>query len=91
MRVGQARKRDANESAIVDAFRKLGCLVHRVSEKGFPDLIIWHARTGLRLVEVKAPRGTLTPAQVAHRADGWPVQIVRSVDDAIDILRRRTR
>jgi hypothetical protein len=30
---------------------------------------------------VKGPKGTLTPDQQRFQLDGWPVSVVRSVDD----------
>ncbi len=82
MRVGQSRKRDKNEPEIVDALRKVGVRVQRISERGFADLICM-TKDGVVLLEVKSKRGKLTEAQVEHRADGWPVVIVRSRDEAL--------
>lgn len=83
MRVGQARKRDANEAGIVTALERCGLLVQRISERGFCDLIVRGHRCGIVLLEVKSKRGKLTEAQVEHRQDGWPVVIVRSAADAL--------
>lgn len=89
-RVGQARKRDANEPAIVQALERIGVKVQRVSAPGFADLICWHPREGVRLLEVKSARGKLTPLQVEHRQDGWPVCIVRCEADALAVFGVRT-
>jgi hypothetical protein len=87
MRVGQARKRDANEPLIVETLRKMGILVTRASIPGFPDLICWHPQQArLVLLEVKSQKGTLTKAQQQHTAEGWPVTVVRSVTEAMELF-----
>ena len=85
-RVGQARKRDANEPAIVQALQRIGARVQRVSEKGFCDLVVFHPTQGIVLVEVKTAKGKLTDAQVEHRRDGWPVCIVRNTAEALALF-----
>lgn len=82
MRVGQARKRDSNEPEIVRALKQIGVTVHKLSAPGLPDLLTWHPREGVRLIEVKAPKGTLTEAQI-DTFEGMPVCVVRSVADAL--------
>lgn len=86
MRVGQARKRDANEPLIVDALKKAGVVVRKANIPGFPDLVCYKPTHGLFLLEVKSASGTLTPAQVKHTAEGWPVVIVRSPADALAVF-----
>ena len=81
-RVGQSRRRDSNEQAIVKALRQVGALVIRVSERGAPDLIVYYRRR-IVLLEVKTKAGKATEAQEASSALGWPVQTVRSIDDAL--------
>lgn len=81
-RVGQARKRDANEAEIVKALRKVGASVIRISEKGAPDLVVFY-RGIVSLLEVKSRLGAATMAQDATKAQGWPVVTVRSVDDGL--------
>lgn len=83
MRVGQARKRDQTEAPIVDALRRVGVRVYPISAKGFADLVCFTPRVGLILLEVKAPRGKVTSAQNLFHEAGWPVQIVRSVPEAL--------
>lgn len=64
------------------AMRECGWLVHDTSSQGngFPDLVC--ARNGVVvLVEIKLARGKLTADQVAFMDNGWPVTIVRTVDD----------
>ena len=80
-RVGQARRRDASEKAIVAALEALGAHVTRVSGVGAPDLLVrWRGR--LWAWEVKSATGTRTQAQQESQ---WP--IVRSVDEAIAALK----
>jgi hypothetical protein len=86
-RVGQARKRDANEPEIVQALRKSGSLVQRVSERGFCDLICQTLFGRVVLLEVKSKGGTLTKAQRNHTDGGWKVTVVRTVDDALKACR----
>ncbi len=85
MRVGQSRKRDANEKAIVEALRAVGAEVTRISGVGAPDLLI---RLGGRVIglEIKGPRGKRTAAQVATQ---WP--IVRDVASALAAIGVKTR
>ncbi len=78
MRVGQARKRDANEKVIVDALRKLGAHVTMISGEGAPDILV-RFLGGLWAFEIKAAKGKRTDAQDVTE---WP--IVRSVDDALN-------
>lgn len=79
-RVGQTRKRDANEQAIVDALKAVGAHVTRLSGEGAPDLLIAH-RGRLWAVEVKSGKGKRTKAQ---EQTNWP--IVRSVDEALKVI-----
>lgn len=77
-------KVDGNHAAIVEALRATGWKVRSLASvgRGMPDLLI--ARHGIvRLVEVKTPKGTLTPHQVKMVDEGWPVVILRSVDEAL--------
>lgn len=84
MRAGRRLgRRDLNESAIVDALRKAGFRVRHISQKGFCDIVVYSERVGVRLLEVKSAKGKLTADQVRHTAEGWPVQIVRDVADAL--------
>lgn len=81
-RVGQTRKRDGNEQAIVKALRKAGAKVIRISEKGAPDLLVSY-RDRVFLLEVKQAAGKLTTAQALNAAMGWPVTITRSEIEAL--------
>jgi hypothetical protein len=79
----RARRTDANHRQLLEALRRCGWAVvstHVVG--GFVDAVAWHPSRGVRLLEFKQPKGTLTASQRGLLADGWPVVIVRSVDEA---------
>lgn len=79
-RVGQTRRRDLNEKAIVDALRAIGADVTRVSGPGAPDVIARY-RGQLYAFEIKSQKGTQTEAQ---RETQWPV--IRSVSEALEAV-----
>lgn len=82
-------KRDANERQIVETFRALGCLVARLDQP--VDLLIYvpMARDQrMHLVEVKVPGGQLNDNQQGFVALGWPVHIIRSVDEALALVKK---
>jgi hypothetical protein len=78
-------KRDANERAIIQTLEARGYSVAQVSGKGVPDLLVGRGGRQVWLVEAKAQKGTLTPAQVKWREKwtGPPPITLRSVEDAI--------
>lgn len=83
-----AAKRDLNEEAIVQALRKAGASVERLSgTPGLPDLLVGY-RGANSLLEVKRPRGKYTPDQ-KRWAEGWrgaAVYMARSVDEALEFI-----
>lgn len=82
-RVGQARRRDTVERAIVDALKAIGCDVTRVSGPGAPDILV--RRQGrLQGFEIKSHGGKRTPAQEQTQ---WP--ILRSVEEALAAITTR--
>jgi hypothetical protein len=98
-RVGQTRKRDANEAQIVAALRRCGAQVLRLGSPDAPDLLVrcgafqcitdsyqgQHGRVWGKyvLMEVKAAKGKLKPGQTDFHRL-WPeTVIVRSVADAL--------
>ena len=83
----RAARRDKNESEIVAALVKAGATVVPLSAAGCPDLLCGF-RGSTFLLEVKAEKGRLTPDQLAwHKAwEGYPVKVVRSVDDALQAI-----
>ena len=84
-------KIDSNQTAIVEALRKRGWLVLSLAPMGggVPDLLIakpyryGHPDFQPVLIEVKTPKGKLTPDQDAFIEQGWPVTVIRSVDEAL--------
>lgn len=80
-----AARRDANEPAIVDALEAIGVFVRRLSEPGLPDLLCYHPREGIRLLEVKMPAGKLTAPQKATQRY-VPFAIVESVSEALALF-----
>lgn len=83
-RVGQVRRRDANEKAIVKALEAVGAAVFRVSGKGAPDLLVYYQAHWLP-VEVKTKGGSLTTAQIAARVTA-PYPVVSSVEEALQLF-----
>lgn len=85
-----ARKVDDNQADIVAALRAVGqqvVLMHAVGG-GFPDIIA--CRNGrAHFIEIKSAKGRLTPAQKVFFAEwqGPEIRIVRSVDEAIGVVR----
>lgn len=81
----RAKRVDANHGEIKRAFERMGCDVIDLSRVGgsVPDLLVRvRAVNRWMLVEVKTPKGRIKPGQAAF-AERWPVEVVRSVDDAI--------
>ena len=80
-------KRDANEPAIVQYLEASGATVHRLSSAGVPDLLVGY-RGQTHLVEVKGEGKKLNANQVDFVSGwkGWPVVVIRSVEDAKDWL-----
>lgn len=81
----KAAKRDENEPEVISGLKWAGFSVSQLSGKGIPDLIA--GRNGVTyLIEVKMPKGKLTPDQVEWHNDwlgGKPV-ILRSFEQAIE-------
>ena len=75
-------KRDKNEREIVAALRLVGCKVMLLDQV---DLLVLHNEQ-LYLMEVKAPDGRMTKSQEALVKEGWPLYIIRTVDDALSAL-----
>ena len=81
-------KRDHNELEIVNALRAIGASVAHLSSKGIPDLLV-SFRNKLYLMEVKKPKGKLTPDQIKfHKSWKGEIYIVRTVQEAIEILNK---
>jgi hypothetical protein len=60
--VRRRARTDRNHAEIRDGLRAAGCTVKDLSfaGEGFPDLLVWSRRVGVRLMEVKRPGGKLT-------------------------------
>ena len=82
-----AKRTDRNQAALVRDLRQLGMAVtvtHHIGH-GIPDLIVtWRGVS--RWVEVKGPRGKLTPAErdMFPRIPGPPVIIARCAEDVVE-------
>jgi len=67
--------------------RQWGALLGDGALPGFPDLLVMTRDGRAGFMEVKRPGGAVAPRQTAcHdelRADGFPVAVVRSVDEAL--------
>lgn len=89
---GRARK-DSNHALIVETIKKLGGAVLDLSQlgRGVPDLAVL-TRAGIQLVEIKSPNcqyGKDLSESQKKWADDWrgtPVYIVRTLDDAINLI-----
>jgi len=82
-------KRDGNEASIVRVFQDMGCLVFRLDRPVDLLIYVWKSLgERLLLVEVKTPKGDLNDKQQAFIDAGWPVHVVRSEDDAINLIKR---
>ncbi len=85
----RAAKVDANQTEIVDALRAAGASVQSLAPvgKGCPDLLVGRGKLNI-LMEIKDGTGKLTPDQKEWH-EGWRgrVHLVRSVDDALAVLR----
>lgn len=83
-RVGQNRRRDAIEPAIVAALEAAGVNVFRISGVGIADLLCYYRGQWLPM-EVKSKGGTLTTAQLIARLHA-PYPIVQSEDEALALF-----
>lgn len=87
-RIPRNAKRDANEPDIIQALEAQGFSVARINGAGVPDLAVGKGPTFLRLVEIKQPKGTFKPKQIAFRESwrGPAIVTLRSVDDALKFM-----
>lgn len=90
----RAAKVDANQSAVVDALTRHGAKVLSLAAigDGVYDLLVGHRRQ-LMLMEVKdgdkpPSARQLTALQIEFRRewDGYPLHVVTSVDEALEVL-----
>lgn len=85
----RAARVDSNHAVIVEALRKCGISVQSTASigQGFPDLVAANSSGQVWLIEVKGPKGKLTPDQVQF-IESWrgDVHVVRSIDDALQLV-----
>jgi len=87
---------DTNQEPIVSALEQVGCAILKLTQvgSGCPDLLVRTPQYDLVLMEIKTPKGQLSPQQVIFHRE-WPVYVVRNIDDAIkainDVTRRGNR
>lgn len=83
-------KVDRSQPAIVEALRGAGATVVSLANvgDGCPDLLVGSRRMTYLLECKSGPRDGLTDDQrVWHLTwHGWPVAVVRSVDEALDVI-----
>ncbi len=85
MRVGQSRKRDANEAPIRQALAQIGVQTWPVSAPGAPDLIFFARHEHWGVLEIKMPGEALTPLQQALYKTA-PFPIAHSVQEALALF-----
>lgn len=86
--VRRAAKVDANQEQIVSALRAAGISVVSLASlgRGVPDILA--AKEGEAwLIEIKGPKGTLTPDQMAWISN-WRgvVHVIRTPDEALRLV-----
>lgn len=82
-------KRDANEASIVRVFQDMNCMVFRLDRPVDLLVYVWKSLSErLLLVEVKTAKGDLNERQREFVAAGWPVHVIRSEDEAINLVKR---
>lgn len=82
-------KRDSNEPAIVQTFRDMDCMVWRLDRPVDLLIYVWKSLSDrLLLVEVKTKTGVLTDDQREFVDAGWPVHVIRTEDEAINLVKR---
>ena len=82
-----AAKVDRTHREVVTTFRSCGANVLDLSRvgQGCPDLLVYRAGQWW-LVEVKDAAGKLNIEQRAFINQGWPVRVIRSRDEAIQMM-----
>jgi hypothetical protein len=78
------KRRDANESAVIDALRAAGATVEQLSAPDLPDLLVGFA--GINYVlEVKGDKGVLSEGQWAWITE-WRgrARVVRTPEQALE-------
>lgn len=82
-------KRDSNEASIVRVLQDMDCMVFRLDRPVDLLVYVWKSLgEHLLLVEVKTAKGELNDKQRQFVDAGWPVHVIRSEDDAINLVKR---
>lgn len=79
----RAARVDGNHVEMCEGLRQSGRLVLSLARmgNGVPDVLTWRADEGCRLWEIKMPKGKLRRQQECFQAKGWPVTVIRSVEE----------
>ena len=77
-----AKKRDRSEAAIIAALRKVGAQVIQCDR--FDLLVIYQGH--VHMLEAKTGKEPLTASQQQLMDDGWPLHVVRDVDQALKAI-----
>ncbi len=79
----RAAKRDISEKPIISALRGAGSLVMQLNEF---DLLVLTPSQKLLMGECKTGNGKLTESQERLTEQGWPLQVWRNVDEALEAI-----
>jgi hypothetical protein len=87
----RAPRRDSNEADIREALEAAGATWQALSIKGGPDALVGYQGRSC-LIEVKQAKGKLRETQTAwhQKWRGSPVQVLRTPDEALALLRQLT-
>jgi len=80
----RAAQRDQNERPIVELFRRAGWQVELTTTW---DVTALAPSGDVVLVEIKTPKGRLTASQKRLIDAGWPIHVVRSLEEANALIR----
>lgn len=88
MSAHRIHRKDGNHDEVVDKYLACGYKVKSTTMvgEGFSDLVIHRDDFPpgfVKLVEVKDGDSKTSPKQDAFMAEGWPVDVVRSVEDIL--------
>lgn len=84
--VRHAVKLDQNHAPIVAALRKVGAEVIELARYGLSPDVLCLFRGRMILLEIKVPGGSLEESQRKLLDAGWPLVVVRSIDEALDAI-----
>jgi hypothetical protein len=94
---GRRSSKDHNHNEIAEVFTKHGAVVIDTSAigDGFPDMMVLY-RGEISMIEVKNPktqygRKGLNQRQRAMVEEGWPVEVLRTIDEAMAFMARKRK